>query len=139
MYKSGTELEILFFMKSSTSLSKFFLLMLDIQGKGLMTTYWLLGEEGSEESETLKEEDEEGEEVVEEANKEKCDLFEEEEEEGEEETCALVTYTVSDHDSERLMSNSLDRLDEEESLTTGKKIPTKETSLEKDEDKSWRV
>ena len=116
--------------------------MLDVQGKGLMTTYWLLGEEGSEESETLKEEDEEqeeGEEVVVEANKEKCDLFEEEEEEGEEETCALVTYTVSDHDSERLMSNSLDRLDEEESLTTGKKIPTKETSLEKDEDKSWRV
>ena len=110
--------------------------MLDIQGKGLMTTYWLLGEEGSEESETLKEEDEEQEEVVVEANKEKCDLFEEEEEE---ETCALVTYTVSDHDSERLMSNSLDRLDEEESLTTGKKIPTKETSLEKDEDKSWRV
>ena len=110
--------------------------MLDVQGKGLMTTYWLLGEEGSEESETLKEEDEEQEEVVEEANKEKCDLFEEEEEE---ETCALVTYTVSDHDSERLMSNSLDRLDEEESLTTGKKIPTKETSLEKDEDKSWRV
>ena len=104
-----------------------------------MTTYWLLGEEGSEESETLKEEDEEqeeGEEVVVEANKEKCDLFEEEEEE---ETCALVTYTVSDHDSERLMSNSLDGLDEEESLTTGKKIPTKETSLEKDEDKSWRV
>ena len=114
--------------------------MLDVQGKGLMTTYWLLGEEGSEESETLKEEDEEQEEVVEEANKEKCDLFEEEEEEEEEEeTCALVTYTVSDHDSERLMSNSLDRLDEEESLTTGKKIPTKETSLEKDEDKSWRV
>ena len=112
--------------------------MLDVQGKGLMTTYWLLGEEGSEESETLKEEDEEQEEVVEEAGKEKCDLFEEEEEE-EEETCALVTYTVSDHDSERLMSNSLDRLDEEESLTTGKKIPTKETSLEKDEDKSWRV
>ena len=110
--------------------------MLDVQGKGLMTTYWLLGEEGSEESETLKEEDEEVEEVVEEANKGKCDLFEEEEEE---ETCALVTYTVSDHDSERLMSNSLDRLDEEESLTTGKKIPTKETSLEKDEDKSWRV
>ena len=113
--------------------------MLDVQGKGLMTTYWLLGEEGSEESETLKEEDEEQEEVVEEAGKEKCDLFEEEEEEEEEETCALVTYTVSDHDSERLMSNSLDRLDEEESLTTGKKIPTKETSLEKDEDKSWRV
>ena len=111
--------------------------MLDAQGKGLMTTYWLLGEEGSEESETLKEEDEE---VVKEANKEKCDLFEEEEEEDEEEeTCVLVTYTVSDHDSERLMSNSLDRLDEEESLTTGKKIPTKETSLEKDEDKSWRV
>ena len=120
-------------------MSKFSLLTLDVQGKGLMTTYWLLGEEGSEESETLKEEDEEqeeGEEVVE-ANKEKCDLFEEEEEE--EETCALVTYTVSDHDSERLMSNSLDGLDEEESLTTGKKIPTKETSLEKDEDKSWRV
>ena len=106
--------------------------MLDAQGKGLMTTYWLLGEEGSEESETLKEEDEE---VVKEANKEKCDLFEEEEEEDEEEeTCVLVTYTVSDHDSERLMSNSLDRLNEEESLTTGKK-----TSLEKDEDKSWRV
>ena len=120
-------------------MSKFSLLTLDVQGKGLMTTYWLLGEEGSEERETLKEEDEEqeeGEEVVE-ANKEKCDLFEEEEEE--EETCALVTYTVSDHDSERLMSNSLDGLDEEESLTTGKKIPTKETSLEKDEDKSWRV
>ena len=117
-------------------MSKFSLLTLDVQGKGLMTTYWLLGEEGSEESETLKEEDEEQEEVVVEANKEKCDLFEEEEEE---ETCALVTYTVSDHDSERLMSNSLDRLDEEESLTTGKKIPTKETSLEKDEDKSWRV
>ena len=112
--------------------------MLDVQGKGLMTTYWLLGEEGSEESETLKEEDEEQEEVVEEANKEKCDLFEEEEEE-EEEPCALVTYTVSDHDSERLVSSSLDRLDEEGSLTTGKKIPTKETSLEKDEDKSWRV
>ena len=87
----------------------------------------------------MDEEQEEGQEVVEVVDKEKCDLFEEEEEEEEEETCALVTYTVSDHDSERLMSNSLDRLDEEESLTTGKKIPTKETSLEKDEDKSWRV
>ena len=36
--------------------------MLNLQGKGVMTTFWLLGEEGSEEGETLKEEEEEEEE-----------------------------------------------------------------------------
>ena len=72
--------------------------MLNVQGKGLMTTFWLLGEEGSEEGETLKEEEEEKVYEVEE---------EEKEEEVEEETYALVTYTVSDHDTERLRRKTL--------------------------------
>ena len=69
-----------------------------------MTTFWLLGEEGSEEGETLKEEEEEVEEA-EEVEEEKVEVFEVEEVEDEEETCALVTYTVSDHDTEHLMLN----------------------------------
>ena len=69
-----------------------------------MTTFWLLGEEGSEEGETLKEEEEEVEEA-EEVEEEKVEVFEVEGVEEEEETCALVTYTVSDHDTEHLMLN----------------------------------
>ena len=62
------------------------------QGKGVMTTYWLLGEEG----ETFKVE--EREEIEEEEEEEEGD---EEEEEGEEEgvmSPSLVTYTVSQHE-----------------------------------------
>ena len=88
-----------------------------------MTTFWLLGEEGSEEGETLKEEEEEVEEA-EEVEEEKVEVFEVEEVEDEEETCALVTYTVSDHDTEHLMLNG-DQNDferrEDENLERGKK------------------
>ena len=75
-----------------------------------MTTFWLLGEEGSEEGETLKEEGEE-EEVNEEQEVEQVKEVDEvvEEEEEDEEAHALVTYTVSDHDTERLMLNNRDQ------------------------------
>ena len=93
-----------------------------------MTTFWLLGEEGSEEGETLKEEEEEEEEKVE--------VYEvdEVEEEEEKEACALVTYTVSDHDTERLMlngdQNGFEGTDDENLVEVGKlATSTKETSL----------
>ena len=103
--------------------------MLNLQGKGVMTTFWLLGEEGSEEGETLKEEEEEEEE-------EKVEVYEvdEVEEEEEKEACALVTYTVSDHDTERLMlngdQNGFEGTEEENLVEVGKLASsTKETSL----------
>ena len=102
--------------------------MLNLQGKGVMTTFWLLGEEGSEEGKTLKEEEEEEEEKVE--------VYEvdEVEEEEEKEACALVTYTVSDHDTERLMlngdQNGFEGTEEENLVEVGKLASsTKETSL----------
>ena len=103
--------------------------MLNLQGKGVMTTFWLLGEEGSEEGETLKEEEEEEEEKV-----EVYEVDEVEEEEEEKETCALVTYTVSDHDTERLMlngdQNRFEGTDDENLIAVGKLASsTKETSL----------
>ena len=102
-----------------------------LQGKGLMTTFWLLGEEGSEEGETLKEEGEE-EEVKEEQEVEQVKEVEEvvEEEEEDEEAHALVTYTVSDHDTERLMLNNRDQ----NGLDGGDEIKkqTKDTSLKEE-------
>ena len=102
-----------------------------------MTTFWLLGEEGSEEGETLKEEEEEVEEA-EEVEEEKVEGFEVEEVE-EEETCALVTYTVSDHDTEHLMLNG-DQNDferrEDENLERGKKGNSTKAISEEEIEKS---
>ena len=103
-----------------------------------MTTFWLLGEEGSEEGETLKEEEEEVEEA-EEVEEEKVEGFEVEEVEDEEETCALVTYTVSDHDTEHLMLNG-DQNDferrEDENLERGKKGNSTKAISEEEIEKS---
>ena len=94
-----------------------------------MTTFWLLGEEGSEEGETLKEEEEE--EVNEEQEQEGEQVEEEEEEE--EEACALVTYTVSDHDTERLMVNGdQNGLDNDKLEIRKEASSTKETSLKEE-------
>ena len=105
-----------------------------------MTTFWLLGEEGSEEGETLKEEEEEEEvEEAEEVEEEKVEVFEVEEVEEEEETCALVTYTVSDHDTEHLMLNG-DQNDferrEDENLERGKKGNSTKAISEEELEKS---
>ena len=90
-----------------------------------MTTFWLLGEEGSEEGETLKEEEEE--EVNEEQEVEQV------EEDEEEEACALVTYTVSDHDTERLMVNGDQNGLNDGNLETKKNATsTKDTSLKEE-------
>ena len=103
-----------------------------------MTTFWLLGEEGSEEGETLKEEEEEVEEA-EEVEEEKVEVFEVEEVEEEEETCALVTYTVSDHDTEHLKLNG-DQNDferrEDENLERGKKGNSTKAISEEEIEKS---
>ena len=93
-----------------------------------MTTFWLLGEEGSEEGETLKEEEEE-----EEVNEEQEQEVEQVEEEEEEEACALVTYTVSDHDTERLMVNGdQNGLDDEKLEIRKEASSTKDTSLKEE-------
>ena len=93
-----------------------------------MTTFWLLGEEGSEEGETLKEEEEE-----EEVNEEQEQEAEQVEEEEEEEACALVTYTVSDHDTERLMVNGdQNGLDDEKLEIRKEASSTKDTSLKEE-------
>ena len=90
-----------------------------------MTTFWLLGEEGSEEGETLKEEEE--------VNEEQEQEVEQVEEEEEEEACALVTYTVSDHDTERLMVNGdQNGLDDEKLEIRKEASSTKDTSLKEE-------
>ena len=90
-----------------------------------MTTFWLLGEEGSEEGETLKEEEEE------EVNEEQEQEVEQVEEE--EEACALVTYTVSDHDTERLMVNGdQNGLDNDKLEIRKEASSTKDTSLKEE-------
>ena len=94
-----------------------------------MTTFWLLGEEGSEEGETLKEEEEE--EEVNEEQEQEVEQVEEEEEE--EEACALVTYTVSDHDTERLMVNGdQNGLDNDKLEIRKEASSTKDTSLKEE-------
>ena len=91
-----------------------------------MTTFWLLGEEGSEEGETLKEEEE-----VNEEQEQEVEHVEDEEEE--EEACALVTYTVSDHDTERLMVNgNQNGLDNDKLEIRKEASSTKDTSLKEE-------